>query len=97
MALVSAPNGSVFDLDDAIASGLVGSVDSGWDYVEVDGEMVLADLKIAELKAHAVDYGIDLGAATKKADILTAIQAATEPATPVPAVDVTPDVTDVEK
>ena len=33
MALVKAPNGDVYDLPEATASGLVGSHESGWDYV----------------------------------------------------------------
>lgn len=32
--------------------------------------------KVAELKAYAKEHGVDLGDATKKADILTAIDAA---------------------
>lgn len=32
--------------------------------------------RVADLKAHAADHGIDLGEATKKDDILTAITAA---------------------
>ena len=35
--------------------------------------------KVADLKSHAVDNGIDLGDATKKDDILAAITAATAP------------------
>ena len=36
----------------------------------------ISKLKVAELKAYADEHGIDLGEATKKADILTAIEAA---------------------
>lgn len=32
MALVKAPNGDVYELEDAVASGLVGSHESGWEY-----------------------------------------------------------------
>jgi hypothetical protein len=32
MALVQAPNGDVYDLEDAVASGLVNSHESGWEY-----------------------------------------------------------------
>lgn len=39
-------------------------------------EKPLADRSIAELKHYAGEKGIDLGAATKKADILTAIKVA---------------------
>lgn len=34
MALVKAPNGDVYDLADAVASGLVGSEGSGWEYAK---------------------------------------------------------------
>lgn len=34
MPLVKAPNGAEMELDDAVASGLVNSKDSGWSYVE---------------------------------------------------------------
>lgn len=36
----------------------------------------ISKLKVAELKAYAEEHGIDLGEATKKADILTVIEAA---------------------
>ena len=36
----------------------------------------ISKLKVDELKAYAEEHGIDLGSATKKADILTAIEAA---------------------
>lgn len=41
----------------------------------------LAAMKVDELKAYAAEKGIDLGDATKKADILAAIRAAEAPAT----------------
>lgn len=34
MALVKAPNGDVYDLPDATASGLVNSDGAGWEYHE---------------------------------------------------------------
>lgn len=34
MPLVKAPNGAEMDLDEAVASGLVNSKDSGWSYVK---------------------------------------------------------------
>lgn len=34
MALVKAPNGDVYDLPDAVASGLVNSHESEWSYHE---------------------------------------------------------------
>ena len=33
MSSVKAPNGDVYDLPDAVASGLVNSHESGWEYV----------------------------------------------------------------
>lgn len=36
----------------------------------------IGGLKVAELKAYASEHGIDLGEATKKADIVAAITAA---------------------
>ncbi|PSK96694.1 hypothetical protein CLV30_12576 [Haloactinopolyspora alba] len=42
------------------------------------GEKPLDKLKVPELRAYAADQGIDLGDASKKADILAAIEAATE-------------------
>lgn len=34
MALVKAPSGTVMDLDESVVSGLVGSVNSGWERVK---------------------------------------------------------------
>lgn len=34
MPLVKAPNGDIYDLPDATASGLVGSDGAGWEYAE---------------------------------------------------------------
>lgn len=41
-----------------------------------EGSDSIDNLKVPELKQFAADNGIDLGAATKKADILAIIQAA---------------------
>ncbi|MBT2473305.1 hypothetical protein J7E68_01615 [Microbacterium sp. ISL-103] len=38
----------------------------------------ISKLKVDELKAHAEEHGIDLGDATKKADIIAVIEAAGE-------------------
>lgn len=43
-----------------------------------DEGVTLADLDLGGLRAYAADHGIDLAGATKKADILAAIQAATK-------------------
>lgn len=40
------------------------------------GEGSLEDMTVAELKAHAAENEIDLGDASKKADIIAAIEAA---------------------
>lgn len=55
MALVKAPNGDVYDLPDATASGLVGSTGSGWSYAK-------------EKAAKAADSKPTKKAATKAAD-----------------------------
>jgi len=39
---------------------------------------VVDDMKLDELKAYADEHGIDLGDASKKADVLAAVKAATE-------------------
>lgn len=44
--------------------------------VSAEGSDSIDNLKVPELKQFAADNGIDLGAATKKADILAIIQAA---------------------
>nr|DAL17871.1 MAG TPA_asm: HeH/LEM domain [Caudoviricetes sp.] len=52
---------------------------SGWkpyDDESAEGSDSIDNLKVHELKQFAADNGIDLGAATKKADILAIIQAA---------------------
>ncbi|GGQ07758.1 hypothetical protein GCM10010187_24780 [Actinomadura coerulea] len=43
MPLVKGPNGAVFDLPEAIASGLVGSHDGGYEYVSDAPEEVKPD------------------------------------------------------
>ncbi|MXP42978.1 hypothetical protein [Allopontixanthobacter sediminis] len=43
-----------------------------------DGDTELADMKVADLKALAESEGIDLGDATKKDDIISAIELARE-------------------
>lgn len=45
----------------------------------------LAKLKVSDLKALAAERGVDLGDATKKADILALIEAAGEPHNPIEA------------
>lgn len=45
---------------------------------EVGDEKTLDDMKVDELKAYADGHNIDLGEATKKADILAVIQAASQ-------------------
>lgn len=47
-----------------------------------DGQVDLDTLTVADLKDRADKAGIDLGGATKKADIVAAITAATTPTTP---------------
>lgn len=67
--------GDVFDLTDSEHEGLAPHVT----VVEADSESELKhvdDMTVAELKAFAVQAGIDLGEATKKDDILAAIKAA---------------------
>lgn len=44
----------------------------------VTEEYPLAAMKVEELKAYAAEKGIELGEATKKADIIAAIKAAAE-------------------
>lgn len=51
----------------------------GW-FEEVDGDGELDGMKVADLKALAEAEGIDLGDATKKADIIAAIELAREAA-----------------
>ena len=43
---------------------------------KTDPEDPLASMKVEELKAYAAEKGIDLGEATKKADIIAVIKAA---------------------
>lgn len=85
MTRVRAKSGEVFDLPDSVATGLAGGSD-GWELVtdeHVDDEpKPLEKRTAAELKAHADEHGIDLGDATKKADILAAILAAPTPDDP---------------
>lgn len=47
---------------------------------EPAGEPALADLTVAQLKAIAVERGVDLGDASKKADIVAALELAAEAA-----------------
>src|SRR5690606_12180588 len=49
------------------------------DDAEDDGEVNLKKLNLDELKALATERGVDLGDATKKADIIAAIELAAEP------------------
>jgi len=78
--LVNAVSGVVVNVSDETAANL------GADWSEAGAaparqrsESPDASWKVAELKAHAEENGIDLGEATKKEDILTAITAASNP------------------
>ena len=70
-------SGSVVNVSEAEAEHL------GPDYAPTQdkprSESPDATWKVADLKAHAEEQGIDLGEATKKEDILTAITAASNP------------------
>ena len=70
--LVMAEVGQVIEADDFCE-----------EWFELDGESEgaeLADKKVAELKAIAVEEGVDLDGLTKRADIVTAIELAREAA-----------------
>lgn len=51
----------------------------------------LNDMTVKELKAHATEHGIDLGAATKKDDILEVLEGAPKAEKPEPAAEETDD------
>ncbi|MEH6676139.1 hypothetical protein [Phenylobacterium sp.] len=81
--LVYVERGQTVDVE--ISEGEAASAKrTGWfsrpkaDEVEDDGEKGLADLSVNELKALAESEQIDLGDATKKADIVATIELARE-------------------
>lgn len=71
-ALIMVPRGGTIKADDFSAEW--------FDVIEDDAPEALADMTVAELKALAEVEGIDLGDATKKADIVSAIELAREAA-----------------
>jgi hypothetical protein len=78
-AKIVGPSGVLVEAPKHVASGLVrgGYAKYVEDQDEASGTPD-ATWKVAELKAYADEHGVDLGDATKKADILTAIEAAAE-------------------
>lgn len=77
-------SGDLVPVDESEAPESLGGSAAFGDYTPVDAksnqepaaDVDLTDLKVDELKAHAEANGIDLGDATKKADIVAAIEAA---------------------
>lgn len=76
-------SGSVVNVSDAEAEHLGPEYSPTKDKAAADdkprSESPDASWKVAELKAHAEENGIDLGEATKKEDILTVITSASNP------------------
>ena len=76
--LVNVVTGVTVNVSDETAANL-GADWSGPKAEKPRSESPDASWKVADLKAHAEENGIDLGEATKKEDILTAITAASNP------------------
>lgn len=66
--------------DDAVAEELEATADGSED-------VCLEEMTLDELKCFAADNGIDLGKATRKADIISVIEAAEAESEGLPAVD----------
>lgn len=72
--LINAKTGVIVNVDDAT----VNQLNKDWSEVGSKSRSEAPDntWKVAELKAHAEESGVDLGEATKKEDVLAAIRAA---------------------
>ena len=86
--------GTVLDLPEADACALVAQQPDCFEFTpdavaEVEKDVNIDTMTVAQLKEFAKENGIDIGEATKKQDIIDAIAAAAEPQEPegLPQVD----------